>query len=298
MSQNYIKKYRYYGATSKIQIETENLPSQDPVKRINALNNFNRPIRNKIHILHRQENPKDKTHVYGGECKITIGKNTYKINELKQKYGTSSYNEKKLKEKSYISQNTSNIAHKDKISEKTKKTIENKKGNSYQISNLDSKIEQNENTNKRNPNKHNHTYYESNYRISPQLSHISKESSNKKKFTDLGDNFLQSLDNSFKLFLNDLSKSQTDNNEKLVKSLSESLAASNEKLLKSLSESFTANNEILVKSLSESFTASNEILVKNLSESQTARNKEFIASLISELKEENKSFINELFKKK
>ena len=287
MSQNYIKKFRYYGATSKIQIETENLPSQDPVKRINTLNNFNRPIRNKIHILHRQENPKDKTHVYGRECKITIGKNTYKINELKQKYGTSSYNEKKLKEKSYISQNTSNIAHKDKISEKTKKTIENKKGNSYQISNLrdalDSKIEQNENTNKRNPNKHNHTYYESNYRISPQLSHISKESSNKKKFTDLGDNFLQSLDNSFKLFLNDLSKSQTDNNEKLVKSLSESLAASNEKLLKSLSESFTANNEKLVKSLSES---------------QTARNKEFIASLISELKEENKSFINELFKKK
>ena len=214
MSQNYIKKFRYYGATSKIQIETENLPSQDPVKRINTLNNFNRPIRNKIHILHRQENPKDKTHVYGGECKITIGKNTYKINELKQKYGTSSYNEKKLKEKSYISQNTFNIAHKDKISEKTKKTIENKKGNSYQISNLrdalDSKIEQNENTNKRNPNKHNHTYYESNYRISPQLSHISKESSNKKKFTDLGDNFLQSLDNSFKLFLNDLSKSQAD----------------------------------------------------------------------------------------
>ena len=283
MSQNYIKKFRYYGATSKIQIETENLPSQDPVKRINTLNNFNRPIRNKIHILHRQENPKDKTHVYGGECKITIGKNTYKINELKQKCGTSSYNEKKLKEKSYISQNTFNIAHKDKISEKTKKTIENKKGNSYQISNLDSKIEQNENTNKRNPNKHNHTYYESNYRISPQLSHISKESSNKKKFTDLGDNFLQSLDNSFKLFLNDLSKSQADNNEKLVKSLSESLAASNEKLLKSLSESFTANNEKLVKSLSES---------------QTARNKEFIASLISELKEENKSFINELFKKK
>ena len=289
MSQNYIKKFRYYGATSKIQIETENLPSQDPVKRINTLNNFNRPIRNKIHILHRQENPKDKTHVYGGECKITIGKNTYKINELKQKYGTSSYNEKKLKEKSYISQNTFNIAHKDKISEseKTKKTIENKKGNSYQISNLrdalDSKIEQNENTNKRNPNKHNHTYYESNYRISPQLSHISKESSNKKKFTDLGDNFLQSLDNSFKLFLNDLSKSQADNNEKLVKSLSESLAASNEKLLKSLSESFTANNEKLVKSLSES---------------QTARNKEFISSLISELKEENKSFINELFKKK
>ncbi len=283
MSQNYIKKFRYYGATSKIQIETENLPSQDPVKRINTLNNFNRPIRNKIHILHRQENPKDKTHVYGGECKITIWKNTYKINELKQKYGTSSYNEKKLKEKSYISQNTFNIAHKDKISEKTKKTIENKKGNSYQISNLDSKIEQNENTNKRNPNKHNHTYYESNYRISPQLSHISKESSNKKKFTDLGDNFLQSLDNSFKLFLNDLSKSQADNNEKLVKSLSESLAASNEKLLKSLSESFTANNEKLVKSLSES---------------QTARNKEFIASLISELKEENKSFINELFKKK
>ena len=237
MSQNYIKKFRYYGATSKIQIETENLPSQDPVKRIN----------------------------------------------------TSSYNEKKLKEKSYISQNTFNIAHKDKISEseKTKKTIENKKGNSYQISNLrdalDSKIEQNENTNKRNPNKHNHTYYESNYRISPQLSHISKESSNKKKFTDLGDNFLQSLDNSFKLFLNDLSKSQADNNEKLVKSLSESLAASNEKLLKSLSESFTANNEKLVKSLSES---------------QTARNKEFISSLISELKEENKSFINELFKKK
>ena len=127
MSQNYIKKYRYYGATSKIQIETENLPSQDPVKRINALNNFNRPIRNKIHILHRQENPKDKTHVYGGECKITIGKNTYKINELKQKYGTSSYNEKKLKEKSYISLNTFNIAHKDKILEKTKKTIENKK---------------------------------------------------------------------------------------------------------------------------------------------------------------------------
>ena len=287
MSQNYIKKFRYYGATSKIQIETENLPSQDPVKRINTLNNFNRPIRNKIHILHRQENPKDKTHVYGGECKITIWKNTYKINELKQKYGTSSYNENKLKEKSYISLNTFNIAHKDKISEKTKKTIENKKGNSYQISNLrdalDSKIEQNENTNKRNPNKHNHTYYESNYRISPQLSHISKESSNKKKFTDLGDNFLQSLDNNFKLFLNDLSKSQADNNEKLVKSLSESLAASNEKLLKSLSESFTANNEKLVKSLSES---------------QTARNKEFISSLISELKEENKSFINELFKKK
>ena len=287
MSQNYIKKFRYYGATSKIQIETENLPSQDPVKRINTLNNFNRPIRNKIHILHRQENPKDKTHVYGGECKITIWKNTYKINELKQKYGTSSYNENKLKEKSYISLNTFNIAHKDKISEKTKKTIENKKGNSCQISNLrdalDSKIEQNENTNKRNPNKHNHTYYESNYRISPQLSHISKESSNKKKFTDLGDNFLQSLDNSFKLFLNDLSKSQADNNEKLVKSLSESLAASNEKLLKSLSESFTANNEKLVKSLSES---------------QTARNKEFISSLISELKEENKSFINELFKKK
>ena len=287
MSQNYIKKFRYYGATSKIQIETENLPSQDPVKRINTLNNFNRPIWNKIHILHRQENPKDKTHVYGGECKITIWKNTYKINELKQKYGTSSYNENKLKEKSYISLNTFNIAHKDKISEKTKKTIENKKGNSYQISNLrdalDSKIEQNENTNKRNPNKHNHTYYESNYRISPQLSHISKESSNKKKFTDLGDNFLQSLDNNFKLFLNDLSKSQTDNNEKLVKSLSESLAASNEKLLKSLSESFTANNEKLVKSLSES---------------QTARNKEFISSLISELKEENKSFINELFKKK
>ncbi len=283
MSQNYIKKYRYYGATSKIQIETENLPSQDPVKRINTLNNFNRPIRNKIHILQRQENPKDKTHVYGGECKITIWKNTYKINELKQKYGTSSYNENKLKEKSYISLNTFNIAHKNKISEKTKKTIENKKGNSYQISNLDSKIEENENTNKRNPNKHNHTYYESNYRISPQLSHISKELSNKKKFTDLGDNFLQSLDNSFKLFLNDLSKSQADNNEKLVKSLSESLAASNEKLLKSLSESFTASNEKLVKSLSES---------------QTARNKEFIASLISELKEENKSFINELFKKK
>ena len=253
MSQNYSKKFRYYGATSKIQIETENLPSQDPVKRINTLNNFNRPIRNKIHILHRQENPKDKTHVYGGECKITIWKNTYKINELKQKYGTSSYNENKLKEKSYISQNTFNIAHKDKISEKTKKTIENKKGNSYQISNLrdalDSKIEQNENTNKRNPNKHNHTYYESNYRISLQLSHISKESSNKKKFTDLGDNFLQSLDNSFKLFLNDLSKSQTDNNEKLVKSLSESQTARNKEFIASLISELKEENKSFINEL-------------------------------------------------
>ena len=201
MSQNYIKKFRYYGATSKIQIETENLPSQDPVKRIN----------------------------------------------------TSSYNEKKLKEKSYISQNTFNIAHKDKISEKTKKTIENKKGNSYQISNLrdalDSKIEQNENTNKRNPNKHNHTYYESNYRISPQLSHISKESSNKKKFTYLGDNFLQSLDNSFKLFLNDLSKSQADNNEKLVKSLSESQTARNKEFIASLISELKEENKSFINEL-------------------------------------------------
>ena len=243
------------------------------MKRINTLNNFDRPIRNTTYIVHRREKSKDKTHVYGGECKIIIGGSTYKMNGLQQKYATRTKNESKFKEKSYIRHNTFNISHKNKISQNT---IENKRKQSYQIVDLKNALyqrpEQDVKPNKRKQNKPNHTYYETNYRISPQLSHISNESSNIKKLSDAlikqNENFLNGLNKSFALFLRDLPKS------------------------------LKASNEELVKRLSESQKASNEELVKRLSESQKDRDEKFIKSLIKELREENNTFIKELFKNK
>ena len=104
MNQKYIKKSRNYEVTPKIQ--RENYLSRNPMKRINTLNNFDRPIRNTTYIVHRREKSKDKTHVYGGECKIIIGGSTYKMNGLQQKYATRTKNESKFKEKSYIRLNT------------------------------------------------------------------------------------------------------------------------------------------------------------------------------------------------
>jgi len=270
MNQKYIKKSRNYEVTPKIQ--RENYLSRNPMKRINTLNNFDRPIRNTTYIVHRREKSKDKTHVYGGECKIIIGGSTYKMNGLQQKYATRTKNESKFKEKSYIL-NTFNISHKNKISQNT---IENKRKQSYQIVDLKNALyqrpEQDVKPNKRKQNKPNHTYYETNYRISPQLSHISNESSNIKKLSDAlikqNENFLNGLNKSFALFLRDLPKS------------------------------LKASNEELVKRLSESQKASNEELVKRLSESQKDRDEKFIKSLIKELREENNTFIKELFKNK
>ena len=271
MNQKYIKKSRNYEVTPKIQ--RENYLSRNPMKRINTLNNFDRPIRNTTNIVHRREKSKDKTHVYGGECKIIIGGSTYKMNGLQQKYATRTKNESKFKEKSYIRLNTFNISHKNKISQNT---IENKRKQSYQIVDLKNALyqrpEQDVKPNKRKQNKPNHTYYETNYRISPQLSHISNESSNIKKLSDAlikqNENFLNGLNKSFALFLRDLPKS------------------------------LKASNEELVKRLSESQKASNEELVKRLSESQKDRDEKFIKSLIKELREENNTFIKELFKNK
>ena len=271
MKQKYIKKSRNYEVTPKIQ--RENYLSRNPMKRINTLNNFDRPIRNTTYIVHRREKSKDKTHVYGGECKIIIGGSTYKMNGLQQKYVTRIKNESKFKEKSYIRLNTFNISHKNKISQNT---IENKRKQSYQIVDLKNALyqrpEQDVKPNKRKQNKPNHTYYETNYRISPQLSHISNESSNIKKLSDAlikqNENFLNGLNKSFALFLRDLPKS------------------------------LKASNEELVKRLSESQKASNEELVKRLSESQKDRDEKFIKSLIKELREENNTFIKELFKNK
>ena len=254
MKQKYIKKSRNYEVTPKIQ--RENYLSRNPMKRINTLNNFDRPIRNTTYIVHRREKSKDKTHVYGGECKIIIGGSTYKMNGLQQKYATRAKNESKFKEKSYIRLNTFNISHKNKISQNT---IENKRKQSYQIVDLKNALyqrpEQDVKPNKRKQNKPNHTYYETNYRISPQLSHISNESSNIKKLSDAlikqNENFLNGLNKSFALFLRDLPKS---------------------------------------------LKASNEELVKRLSESQKDRDEKFIKSLIKELREENNTFIKELFK--
>ena len=90
MNQKYIKKSRNYEVTPKIQ--RENYLSRNPMKRINTLNNFDRPIRNTTYIVHRREKSKDKTHVYGGECKIIIGGSTYKMNGLQQKYATRTKN--------------------------------------------------------------------------------------------------------------------------------------------------------------------------------------------------------------
>ena len=271
MNQKYIKKSRNYEVTPKIQ--RENYLSRNPMKRINTLNNFDRPIRNTTYIVHRREKSKDKTHVYGGECKIIIGGSTYKMNGLQQKYATRTKNESKFKEKSYIRLNTFNISHKNKISQNT---IENKRKQSYQIVDLKNALyqrpEQDVKPNKRKQNKPNHTYYETNYRISPQLSHISNESSNIKKLSDAlikqNENFLNGLNKSFALFLRDLPKSLKTSNEELVKRLSESQKASNEEL------------------------------VKRLSESQKDRDEKFIKSLIKELREENNTFIKELFKNK
>ena len=271
MNQKYIKKSRNYEVTPKIQ--RENYLSRNPMKRINTLNNFDRPIRNTTYIVHRREKSKDKTHVYGGECKIIIGGSSYKTNELKQKYATRTKNDNKFKEKSYIGLNKFNISHKNKISQNT---IENKRKQSYQIVDLKNALyqrpEQDVKPNKRKQNKPNHTYYETNYRISPQLSHISNESSNIKKLSDAlikqNENFLNGLNKSFALFLRDLPKS------------------------------LKASNEELVKRLSESQKASNEELVKRLSESQKDRDEKFIKSLIKELREENNTFIKELFKNK
>ena len=162
MKQKYIKKSRNYEVTPKIQ--RENYLSRNPMKRINTLNNFDRPIRNTTYIVHRREKSKDKTHVYGGECKIIIGGSTYKMNGLQQKYATRTKNESKFKEKSYIRLNTFNISHKNKISQNT---IENKRKQSYQIVNLKNALyqrpEQDVKPNKRKQNKPNHTYYETNY---------------------------------------------------------------------------------------------------------------------------------------
>ena len=271
MKQKYIKKSRNYEVTPKIQ--RENYLSRNQMKRINTLNNFDRPIMNTTYIVHRREKSKDKTHVYGGECKIIIGGSTYKMNGLQQKYATGTKNESKFKEKSYIRLNTFNISHKNKISQNT---IENKRKQSYQIVDLKNALyqrpEQDVKPNKRKQNKPNHTYYETNYRISPQLSHISNESSNIKKLSDAlikqNENFLNGLNKSFALFLRDLPKS------------------------------LKASNEELVKRLSESQKASNEELVKRLSESQKDRDEKFIKSLIKELREENNTFIKEVFKNK
>ena len=51
MKQKYIKKSRNYEVTPKIQ--RENYLSRNPMKRINTLNNFDRPIRNTTYIVHR-----------------------------------------------------------------------------------------------------------------------------------------------------------------------------------------------------------------------------------------------------
>ena len=256
MYQKYIKKSRNYEVTPKYQ--RENFLSRNPMRRTNTLNNCNCQIRNTTHIVPRREKSKDKTHVYGGECKIIIGGSSYKTNELKQKYATRTKNDNKFKEKSYIGLNTFNISHKNKISQKA---IENKRKQSYQVVNLKKalyqKLEQNVKPNKRNQNSFNHTFYETNYRVSPQLSHISNESTN-------------------------------------IKKLSDALIKQNEKFLNGLNESFA----LFLLDLPESLMSSNEDLVIRLSNSQKKRDEKFIKSLINELREENKTFITELFKNK